>query len=1088
MTAGKPYYIEVWHKERNSDDHLSVLWQWEDEEKPTPVPPDVLRPYQLHHDDRNDNGLPDSWEAKTGLARIPNVHAWQDSDGDGILNIHEYQAGTDPLDGGKTHGFLRWEIWFGIPGGEVADLTASPRFARPADLALLLPGSSTPVMTASNFGSRLSGLIVPEDDGFYQFAITADDAGELWLSTDDDPVNRRLIAFCDTWRAADRWDAVDAQLSEPIHLSAGTAYYLEVLHKDHHAPGRLDIGWRPAESENPIVPIPARLLRSPGDTPEARTRGHLCDDWLASHASRHPDGPDTALSALTPYGNPSGDRIPNWIKARDNLDPFTRHERPGGLTREWWFHSPGGSLDAARRAGHLLRRPSMITHTDGSRAEENTTDHFISRLRGTLTIPETATYRFWIAGDDHCELWLSDNDRKFHKHLIAHVGPAEFENPDAPAWTDPLDWDARPTQRSREFTLTEGTRRFIEILHKDGNGDDHVAVAWQIKRPGQSHWGPRELIPAEFLHGYAGDPDDLDDDYLPDSWEKKYGLDPTDNGRRDPRQGEYGDYDGDGLTNREEFLLGTDPTNPDTDGDGVSDYDEIHIYRSNPLVKDVSPPVENHRFQLATGNFHHTSPWVLSSDGTLTSGQRRGTIQFEFDLAEPGIHTLTLTAGASGNATYIPPVPVSVNINGARLGFEQFPADTATRTWLTPWLPAGRHHVVVENHNVRAGIGLSIHALVLSRFEGHDSNGHGIPDWLTHFLSDRNNLDADPETASISPWFAEGACRTPQSVTITTRTGETKAFDNLAGRWHADIPLPDDGTPITIDIHYEHGAVTQTREIRWLPTNLATVPPVNHLRLGDSIRATAHHHTPRENATFTLRHLDNTWEKHPVDAPITITFDQPGIHTVSASLDDGTLVTTTFHVHHADLGEPISIASGTSRPWKPAVANVPVEITVDDGWHMAPNHDEETEGSPLDFIVWNVTEAPGTYTIVARLPHNGPIITTGSIHSFSIASASHTRDSHVIGTLPDGTRVVQLSYIIDGPIPDDLSIWIRLYVTDAVFANGLTWLQLTAADFDENGVATFNVYKAPGEGTAYVCHWILPYADLEDVLSLRPVD
>jgi hypothetical protein len=115
-------------------------------------------------------------------------------------------------------------------------------------------------------------------------------------------------------------------------------------------------------------------------------------------------------------------------------------------------------------------------------------------------------------------------------------------------------------------------------------------------------------------------------------------------------------------------------------------------------------------------------------------------------------------------------------------------------------------------------------------------------------------------------------------------------------------------------------------------------------------------------------------------------------------------------------------------------------------------------------------------------------VATGWVHSLQLSTANQTGDAIVIGTLPDGTRVVEVSYIIDGPIPDDLSIWVRLYVTDAVFANGLTWLRLTAADFDENGVARFNVYKAPGTGTPYVCHWILPYADFEDVLNLRPVE
>ncbi len=65
---------------------------------------------------------------------------------------------------------------------------------------------------------------------------------------------------------------------------------------------------------------------------------------------------------------------------------------------------------------------------------------------------------------------------------------------------------------------------------------------------------------------------DTDGDGLPDGWEKQYGLSPTSrdtDGDGTPDGDE--DMDGDGLTNQEEYNLGTDPTNSDTDGDGVPD-------------------------------------------------------------------------------------------------------------------------------------------------------------------------------------------------------------------------------------------------------------------------------------------------------------------------------------------------------------------------------------------------------------------------------------------------------------------------------------------------------------------------------------
>jgi TolB protein len=46
------------------------------------------------------------------------------------------------------------------------------------------------------------------------------------------------------------------------------------------------------------------------------------------------------------------------------------------------------------------------------------------------------------------------------------------------------------------------------------------------------------------------------------------------------------DSDGDGLTNTEEETLQTDPMNPDSDGDEISDGDEVLLYGTNPLLAD----------------------------------------------------------------------------------------------------------------------------------------------------------------------------------------------------------------------------------------------------------------------------------------------------------------------------------------------------------------------------------------------------------------------------------------------------------------------------------------------------------------------
>lgn len=44
------------------------------------------------------------------------------------------------------------------------------------------------------------------------------------------------------------------------------------------------------------------------------------------------------------------------------------------------------------------------------------------------------------------------------------------------------------------------------------------------------------------------------------------------------------DTDGDGLPDAEEEALGTDPAKPDTNGDGISDYDHVYVWFTDPLA------------------------------------------------------------------------------------------------------------------------------------------------------------------------------------------------------------------------------------------------------------------------------------------------------------------------------------------------------------------------------------------------------------------------------------------------------------------------------------------------------------------------
>lgn len=68
------------------------------------------------------------------------------------------------------------------------------------------------------------------------------------------------------------------------------------------------------------------------------------------------------------------------------------------------------------------------------------------------------------------------------------------------------------------------------------------------------------------------------------------------------------DTDGDGLTDIEEQLLGTDSTNADTDRDGLTDYEEVKIYGTDPLNPDSDNDGLTDREEVITWKTNPKSP------------------------------------------------------------------------------------------------------------------------------------------------------------------------------------------------------------------------------------------------------------------------------------------------------------------------------------------------------------------------------------------------------------------------------------------------------------------------------------------------
>ena len=72
---------------------------------------------------------------------------------------------------------------------------------------------------------------------------------------------------------------------------------------------------------------------------------------------------------------------------------------------------------------------------------------------------------------------------------------------------------------------------------------------------------------------------DSDADGLPDAWELYYASNLS-------VMNQYSDLDNDGLLDKDEYLASTDPSKTDTDGDGLTDAEEIQQYGTDPASAD----------------------------------------------------------------------------------------------------------------------------------------------------------------------------------------------------------------------------------------------------------------------------------------------------------------------------------------------------------------------------------------------------------------------------------------------------------------------------------------------------------------------
>lgn len=138
----------------------------------------------------------------------------------------------------------------------------------------------------------------------------------------------------------------------------------------------------------------------------------------------------------------------------------------GTITREVWTNVTGNYVSQIP----VTTAPSSTGTLSIFEGPSNIGDNYGDRIKGFICPPVTGSYTFWIASDDDAELWLSTNGYPSNKVKIASVT----------GYTYAREWNKYASQKSGLITLTAGTKYYIETLHKEAIGGDHIAVGWRL--------------------------------------------------------------------------------------------------------------------------------------------------------------------------------------------------------------------------------------------------------------------------------------------------------------------------------------------------------------------------------------------------------------------------------------------------------------------------------------------------------------------------------------------------------------------------------------------------------------------------------